>query len=98
MKLRWRPAAEADRLAIYDRIEAENPRATEVVDGRILARILTLVDLPHSGRPGRVEGTRELSVGRTPYFLIYRIEGDIVRILRILHTAREWSADLVDER
>lgn len=97
MKLRWRPAAEADRLAIYDRLETENPRTADVIDGRILARILSLADLPHSGRPGRAEGTRELSVGRTPYFVIYRVEDDVVRILRILHTAREWSADLVGE-
>ncbi|MFE0754023.1 type II toxin-antitoxin system RelE/ParE family toxin [Inquilinus sp. NPDC058860] len=98
MKLRWRPAAEGDRLAIYDHIEAENPRAAALVDERILARVLTLLQLPHSGRPGRVEGTRELTVGRTPYFVIYRIEDGTVRILRILHSAREWSENLIDER
>ncbi|MGK9169229.1 type II toxin-antitoxin system RelE/ParE family toxin [Inquilinus limosus] len=97
MKLRWRPAAEADRLAIYNHIEAVNPRAAELVDERILARVLTLLQLPNSGRPGRAEGTHELTINRTPYFLIYRVEGDTVRILRILHTRREWSADLVDE-
>lgn len=98
MKLSWRPAAEADRLAIYDHIEADNPQAAERVDERILARILTLLQLPHSGRPGRVEGTRELTVGRTPYVVIYQIEDDTVRILRILHSAREWSADLIAKR
>ncbi|TSD87792.1 type II toxin-antitoxin system RelE/ParE family toxin [Mycobacterium sp. KBS0706] len=98
MRLSWRPAAEADRLAIYDHIEADNPQAAELVDERILARVLTLLQLPQSGRPGRVEGTRELTIRRTPYFVIYRIEDDTVRILRILHSAREWSADVVDER
>ncbi len=89
LKLSWRPAAEADRLAIYDHIESDNPQAAERVDERILARVLTLLQLPHSGRPGRGRGTRELTVGRTPYVVIYRIEGDTVRILRILHSA--WS-------
>jgi len=30
--------------------------------------------------------------------VVYRLEGDTLRILRILHSAREWSADLVDEQ
>jgi plasmid stabilization system protein ParE len=30
--------------------------------------------------------------------VIYQIEDDTVRILRILHSAREWSEDLIDER
>jgi len=98
LRLSWRPAAEADRLAIYDHIEADNPQAAELVDERILARVLTLLQLPQSGRPGRVEGTREVTIRRTPYFVIYRIEDDTVRILRIPHSAREWSADVVDER
>jgi toxin ParE1/3/4 len=98
LRLSWRPAAEADRLAIYDHIEADNPQAAERIDERILARVLTLLQLPQSGRPGRVEGTRELTVRRTPYLVIDRIEDDTVRILRILHSAREWSADVVDER
>jgi toxin ParE1/3/4 len=84
LKLSWRPAAEADRLAIYDHIEADNPQAAERVDERILARILTPLQLPHSGRPGRAEGTRELTVGRTFYVVIYQIEDDTVRVLRIL--------------
>lgn len=98
MRLSWRPAAEADRLAIYDHIEASNPRAAERVDERISARVSSLRQMPQSGRPGRVEGTRELTVSRTPYFVIYRIEEDMVQILRILHSAREWSADLIGDQ
>ncbi|MFC3441026.1 type II toxin-antitoxin system RelE/ParE family toxin [Sphingobium rhizovicinum] len=43
----------------------------------------------HWGRPGRVTGTRELIVHRN-YMLIYDVVGDVVRILRILHTRRQW--------
>jgi plasmid stabilization system protein ParE len=31
-----------------------------------------------------------LVVARTPYILIYEIERDTVRILRVLHSAQRW--------
>ena|ERR1700693_4585939 len=34
-----------------------------------------------SGRQGRIEGTRELVIGRTPYIVAYRITGNVVQIL-----------------
>jgi toxin ParE1/3/4 len=40
------------------------------------------------GRPGRVENTRELVVHRS-YVLVYDIAGDTMRVLRVLHTARQ---------
>jgi hypothetical protein len=42
------PAAEADRLAVRDHNEAGYPRAAGRVDGRIPARIPTLLQWPHA--------------------------------------------------
>jgi toxin ParE1/3/4 len=63
-----------------------------LVEGRIQdsAKLLTL--LPGAGRPGRVNGTRELIVLRTPYLLVYCLQSDEIRILRVYHAARRWSA------
>lgn len=47
------------------------------------------VDHPGLGRPGRLQGTRELVAHRN-YILIYDVAGDLVRVLRILHAARQW--------
>ncbi len=41
------------------------------------------------GRPGRVPGTREWVVHRN-YMLIYDQTDTEVRILRLLHAARQW--------
>ena len=49
------------------------------------------------GRPGRVEGTRELPIVRTPYLAAYRVIDGAVVILRILHGARQWPDDMPDE-
>jgi toxin ParE1/3/4 len=88
--------AQADRGAIFDYIEADNPRAAVAIDMRISDRVRLLARLQRSGRRGRVEGTRELVITRTPYIVAYRIIGDTVRILRVLHSSRQWPDDMPD--
>jgi toxin ParE1/3/4 len=41
--------------------------------------------------------TRELVITRTPYIAPYRIEGDVVRILRVIHGAQIWPDEISDE-
>src|ERR1700683_2898215 len=94
MHLEWSLFAQTDRDAIFDYIEADSPRAAVGVDARIREQVETLARFPHSGRPGRIEGTRELVISRTPYIVAYRITGNTVRILRVLHGARRWPDDM----
>jgi addiction module RelE/StbE family toxin len=96
VRLVWAQYALEDRRAIYDHIEADDPRAAALVDTRIAEAVTRLIDFPESGRLGRVEGTRELVVGRTPCIVAYRILGEAVRILRVLHGAQLWPDDLPD--
>ena len=49
-----------------------------------------LSDQPGIGRVGRVPGTRELVVDKTPYVLPYRVLDNDIEILRVLHTSRRW--------
>jgi addiction module RelE/StbE family toxin len=49
---------------------------------------------PEIGRPGRIDGTRELIIQRTPYIAAYRIAGKTIRILRVLHGAQMWPQEL----
>jgi addiction module RelE/StbE family toxin len=96
MVLEWSVFALADRNAIFDYIEAESPRAAVSVDARIQACVENLRQFPEMGRPGRIEGTRELIISRTPYIAAYRIVGDTVRILRLLHGAQQWPDEMPD--
>jgi addiction module RelE/StbE family toxin len=69
------------------------------VDDRIRAQVRQLLQFPETGRPGRIEGTRELVISQTPYIAAYRITGDTVRILRILrmlHGAQLWPDEVLD--
>ena len=66
----------------------------EPASGRVVAAIRDavklLADYPALGRPGRVSGTRELVVPGTPYIIPYRVRGNTIYILRVLHAARKW--------
>ncbi len=89
MELFWTPEATRDRDEIYDYIEADNPDAALALDELFSEKVSRLVDHPGLGRPGRVTGTFEL-VAHRHYVLVYDVSGDLVRVLRILHTARQW--------
>lgn len=92
MRLFWTLEARADRRTIYDHIEADNPQAALELDELFTSRAARLETHALIGRPGRVTGTRELVLHRN-YVLIYDLAGDMVRILRILHAARQWPPE-----
>ncbi len=90
MRLTWSALAIADRLAIFDFIEQENPAAAVRIDTKIELGIRQLLQFPESGRIGRVTGTRELVITGTPYIAAYAVLPDRIRVLRILHGAQIW--------
>jgi toxin ParE1/3/4 len=47
-----------------------------------------LKQMPHRGRVGQKEGTRELVMAQLPYIIVYGVEPDMVHIFRVLHTAK----------
>jgi toxin ParE1/3/4 len=97
VKLVWSRFALNDRQDVFSYIEAENPSAAVHVDEQIADAAQRLLDFPDSGRPGRVAGTRELVIHRTPYVAAYLVDGDTVRILRVLHGAQMWPDELTND-
>ncbi|MHB1531196.1 type II toxin-antitoxin system RelE/ParE family toxin [Acidithiobacillus sp.] len=89
MRLVWTEPAIADRIAIYDYFEVENPRTAAEMDERFMDAAERLRAYPEMGHPGRIPGTREL-VAHRRYFLLYEIAGDTAYILAIVHTSRQW--------
>ncbi len=90
MKLRYTPRAKSDLEEIHDYIAQENSQAARRVLVIIRKAAEMLLLNPLLGRPGRISGTRELSVGRFPFMLAYRVEANEVQILSVIHTARMW--------
>lgn len=76
-------------------IEADNPRTALALDGLFTEKVSRLVDHPSIGRLGRMPGTREL-VAHQNYIIVYDVTADNIRILRILHAARQWPVERVN--
>lgn len=94
MKVEWSALAMEDRDRIFDYIESESPKAAIQVDIRIEEQVDQLVQFPDLGRLGRIDDTRELVISQTSYVVPYRVYGNVVRILRVLHCAQQWPDEL----
>ena len=90
MRIRWLDQAVVDLVSVRDVIAQDNPLAARKLARHIGQAVSTLAGYPAAGRPGRVPNTRELVVSGSPYILPYRVRGEIVEILRVLHGARKW--------
>ena len=88
----WSPTARAHLRHAEVFIADDDPRAAARTAQRILDTVERLLDFPALGRPGKLPHTRELVVPGTPYFLPYRVTGDVVQILGVIHGARKWPA------
>jgi len=89
MRLIWEDAAKADREEIFAYIGKRNLRAADALDALFVKHARRLVCYPHMGRIGRAANTREW-VAHPNYILIYAVTSNKVRILRVLHAARQW--------
>jgi toxin ParE1/3/4 len=93
MRLAWTPRARRARAAAIDYIARDKPETALAQLGEIEQQTKLLPDHPALGRPGRLAGTRELVISRTPFILVYRIDGESVRILHFLHGAQQWPPE-----
>ena len=80
----------ADIDSINANIRSSNPMAAARVFTAIKSTADRLRRLPGFGPPGRQPGTREIVVPSTPYLVVYRLGGDTIVILRVLHGLQNW--------
>lgn len=93
MILIWSPTARTHLRHAEAFIAEDNPRAAAKTAERIKDAVERLIDFPANGRPGKLPHTRELVVPGTRFFLPYRVKGEVVEILGVIHGARMWPED-----
>ena len=85
----WAREALNDVSQIADYISDHNPAAADRMVDLIFRWAEKLGLHPDLYRPGRREGTREAII-HPNYILVYRVETDQLRIVNVLHTARQY--------
>ncbi|MDL2410673.1 type II toxin-antitoxin system RelE/ParE family toxin [Rhizobium calliandrae] len=91
--VRWTLRALRRLEEIGAHIEKENPDAAARVVARIVTAVDMLAELPASGRPGRIKGTREVVLADIPYIIPYRVSGHI-EIITVMHAHQRWPSKL----
>jgi toxin ParE1/3/4 len=89
-EVRWLKRALANLDAEAESISRDRPASAQRVVLAIADAVGVLARHPALGRPGRVEGTRELVIPGTPYVVPYRVRENRVEVLRVFHAARKW--------
>jgi plasmid stabilization system protein ParE len=90
--------AEEDLDQIEDYISAHDPAAAARVRAAVVQQSIQLGNTPEEGmalkdpRNEREIGVRLWPVSRyRNYLVLYRVETDLIRVLRILHAAQDWT-------
>ena len=91
MQIKWLRSAFNDLESIADYIALDNPTAALAMIDTIERMTDGLAEHPQRGRDGRLPGTRELVIPGTAYISVYRLKPDRVEILRVLHSAQNWT-------
>lgn len=90
MVIRYTDEAKAD-LASIILYRIDQPLPDPVGFVRALRQKITHLDaIEHPGRKGRVPGTTEWVLTGLPYIAVFRRDGSVVKIYRVLHGAQQW--------
>ena len=90
MQLRWTEEAADDLGRIGDYLLSHTPSRAQELVSTVYDAPSELLKLPNRGRQGKKEGTRELVLSPLPYIVVYKVLGDIIFVVRILHGAQKW--------
>ncbi|MBV9758820.1 MAG: type II toxin-antitoxin system RelE/ParE family toxin [Alphaproteobacteria bacterium] len=90
MKVRLSGRAERDLEEIRDYIARDRPLAASRIVTRVLQSLEHLQHFPLLGRVGLVAETRELLIAGLPYRAVYRVHGDTIVVVAIIHTSRRF--------
>jgi toxin ParE1/3/4 len=91
MKITFEPVARDELDRIFAWIAKDNPRAALKMIARIEEKVMRLENrqLAYMGRPGLVEGTRELL--EWPYIIVYKVDDarQEIDVVAVAHGAQD---------
>lgn len=88
MKLIVAPEAQEELREIESYIGKDNPKAAVEFVGRLTERYQALTDFPGMGRKRDDVRAGYRSVSEGDYLIFYRVSGDVVEVMHVLHGRR----------
>ncbi len=98
MKLIFARAAQRDLADIIAYYGFDDLTAAETVARAITDAARLLTDFPGLGHSGRLAGTREYSISRLPYIIVYTANADTVTVLAVFHASRNLPRALAERQ
>ena len=92
MRINWTEPALADIEAIYDFIARDSSHYATRFVRRLLEAVERLAALPVLGRIVPEGDGRHWEVFESPYRIVYRVEDDVVHVIRLVHGACDFNA------
>lgn len=90
MRIEWSLAARDDLDRIQAYIEQHSPRAAEKIWLRIYERVGQQADFPLAAPLYGDGPVRKLVISGTPYIVLYRVDGDVLKVEQVVHGARDF--------
>lgn len=93
MKIVWSEQARQEWATQYRFYRQRNPDAARRMRQAVMDGVQRVRSHPRIGKPGRVEGSRELVISGTPFLLVYDENPARVEILHVYDGRQNWQAD-----
>ncbi|BEL92326.1 type II toxin-antitoxin system RelE/ParE family toxin [Serratia marcescens] len=89
LNIEWTRAARQDLVEIVGFIANDNPLAARKMKVLIMEAVIPVARHPRIFLRGRVDGTHEIPL-HPHYLLVYQVLETHIRVLRVLHTRRQY--------
>lgn len=99
MKIEWTKWAVDQWLETFEYLEAGNASAARRIAQSIFETVDILADHPFAGRTGKIDGTREFVVPRSPFIIGYEVDrsADTLTVVTIYDGRRQWPESFPKE-
>jgi plasmid stabilization system protein ParE len=90
MRLKWSEYARFKYIEQIGYIALRNIEAAERIEAAVEGALDNVLAFPKIGRTGRVLGTFEYLIKNAPLIIVYKIHGEVITVLNILHTSQDY--------
>jgi toxin ParE1/3/4 len=94
MKIEWTRWAIDQWLETFEYLESENASAARRIAQCIFEVVDMLADHPFAGRKGKIAGTREFAVPRSPFIIGYEVSrsSNTLTVITVFDGRRRWPS------